>query len=100
MSEPQLSDRARDDLREIWYEVAGRRGEPAADRTTTQILERCRSHARFPETGRSREDLGPGLRSFPVTPYVVFFRPAGETIQVLRVLHGRRDVNRIIREDG
>jgi toxin ParE1/3/4 len=100
MNEPKLSDHAKGDLRQIWYEVASRRGVPAAKRTNAQILKKCRSHAQFPETGRLREDLGPGLRSFPSPPYVVFFRPAGGTIEILRVLHGRRDVNRVTREGG
>jgi hypothetical protein len=38
------------------------------------------------------------LRSFVVAPYVVFFPPAAGTIEVLRFLHGRRDIERIIRE--
>ncbi len=52
-----------------------------------------------PESGRSREVLSPGLRSFVVAPYVVFFRSTADTIEILRVLHGRRDIERIMRED-
>jgi toxin ParE1/3/4 len=99
MTEPRLTDRARDDLRAIWFETANRRDEAAADRMTAKVLEACRAHARFPETGRSRDDLLPGLRSFPVAPFVVFFRPHADTIEVLRVLHGRRDVGPLLRED-
>jgi toxin ParE1/3/4 len=100
MTEPRLTDRARADLGEIWFETAHRRDEASADRMTSKILEACRAHARFPETGQSREDLAHGLRSFPVAPFVIFFRPLPDTIEVLRVLHGRRDVGRILREDG
>ena len=55
---------------------------------------------RFPETGQAREELAAGLRSFPVAPYVVFFRPSADTIEVLRVLHGRRDLRRNMRGRG
>jgi toxin ParE1/3/4 len=49
--------------------------------------------------GRPRDDLAPGLRSFVVSPYVIYFRPAGDTIEVLRVLHGRRDIDTIMKSD-
>jgi toxin ParE1/3/4 len=43
--------------------------------------------------------LDPGLRSFPVHPYVVFYRPQVDTILVVRILHGRRDIERIMSEE-
>lgn len=62
-----------------------------------KILDKCRSHAQFPESGRCREDIIPGLGSFPVRPYVVFFRPEGKSILVLRILHGYRDVEGVMK---
>jgi toxin ParE1/3/4 len=69
-----------------------------ADRVTGKIFDNCRSYTRFPESGRFRTELAPGLRSFAVEPYVVFYRPFGETISVIRILHGHRDIKRIIDE--
>ncbi len=94
MREPELTAKAKDDVRDIWYSVASKGDERAADRLISQILEKCRSRARFPETGRLRDEISPGLRSFPVPPYVVFFRPLEDTILVLRIIHGRRDLKR------
>lgn len=99
MKEPKLADQARDDLREIWYAVASGRDNRTADRLVMQILDKCHNHAQFPESGRLREELSPGLRSFSVPPYVVFYRPHEDTIAVLRILHGRRDLKRITFED-
>jgi len=53
----------------------------------------------WPEAGRRREDIAPGVRSFPVKSYVIFYRQGAGQIQVLRVLHGRRDVPRLFRDD-
>ena len=50
-------------------------------------------------TGRSRDDLIPGFRSFSVSDFVAVFRPVDDTIEVLRFLHGSRDIPRIIREE-
>lgn len=96
MREPLLTDEARNDLAEIWETIAGARDERTANRMHQRILASCRSKAQFPETGRLREEIAPGLRSSVVRPYVVFFRPEGETILVLRILHGRRDVEQIM----
>ncbi|MHB1556576.1 MAG: type II toxin-antitoxin system RelE/ParE family toxin [Isosphaeraceae bacterium] len=68
MRDAELTDQARDDLREIWYSLSRGRDEKAADRLVLQIMEKCRMLARFPESGRLREELADGLRSFNVKP--------------------------------
>ena len=42
--------------------------------------------------GREREELAPGLRSFPFGRYVVFFLPLEGGIDVVRVMHGSIDI--------
>ena len=65
-----------------------------------EALEEClQRQAQFPLASRPRDDILPGLRSVAVSPYVVFFRPVGDTIEVLRILHGTRAVERILREE-
>ena len=57
---------------------------------------RSRMHktlARFPSAGRLRPETGPGIRSFPVRPYVVFYRAARGRIEVLRIIHQQRDLS-------
>lgn len=48
--------------------------------------------ARNPHAGRPRPELGPQVRSFPVLPYVVFYKVEGSRIFVLRIIHGHRDI--------
>jgi toxin ParE1/3/4 len=38
----------------------------------------------------------PGLRSTLVHPYVIFYRIKDETVQIVRVLHGRRNFPAIL----
>ncbi len=99
MSEPRISELAEADLEEAWDYLA-ERNEAAADRLIDTILDRARLHAKLPLMGRPRDELSPGLRSFVVRPYVVFYRPADDTIEVVRVLHGARDIDSIMTEDG
>ena len=52
--------------------------------------------AQNPEMGRRQDDLAPGLRSFPVNSYVIFYMVLSgrEGIDIVRVLHARQDRER------
>ena len=41
---------------------------------------------------RAREDLRPGLRSYPVGRYLIIYRVGGKDVLVLHVLHSSRDI--------
>lgn len=53
---------------------------------------KCESLAKAPTMGRSREELAPGLRSLPVKRYVIFYRQNRGHIEIIRILHGARDI--------
>lgn len=52
--------------------------------------------ARSPLLGRSREDLGSNLRSFPVGDYLIFYVPSKTGITVVRILSGYRDLDKLL----
>jgi len=85
------TERAGRDLVDIWIYVAAD-SPAAADRLLETIDQSCQRLSQFPEMGRRRLELGPSVRSLPAGNYVVFFRPAPAGIEVLRVLHGARDI--------
>ena len=39
-----------------------------------------------------REELAPGLRGFTAGSYLIFYRPLPDSIEVVRVAHGSRDL--------
>lgn len=43
--------------------------------------------------GRSRDELSPGYRCFPVDCYVVYYRIVSGGIAISHVLHGTQDVS-------
>jgi toxin ParE1/3/4 len=49
--------------------------------------------------GRSRLELAPDLRSFPVGQYVIFYLPLPKGVEIVRVLHGARDIESILQEE-
>ena len=81
---------ARTDLDDVWDYVSPA-GKVAADRFVTRIRKQCRLLGRFPGLGKPRDELAPGLRSFPVSPFVIFFRLGERAVEIVRILHGARD---------
>jgi toxin ParE1/3/4 len=46
----------------------------------------------MPQAGRLRQEFHENLRSFAVEHYVIFYRMVSDGIDILRVVHGRRDI--------
>ena len=82
---------ARADLHQIWDYIAEDDVE-AATRLVDLVEEKCTLLARSPDIGRVRDELAPGLRSFPVGRYAIFYRRAKGGIEIVRVLSGWRDI--------
>ena len=81
------------DLDDIWYYVATESGSAdRADRFVASLTERFYLLAKNPYIGRSRDDLRPGLRSFPVLQYVIIYRIEDADVVILHVFHGSRDI--------
>jgi toxin ParE1/3/4 len=89
----RLAPEAAADLDAIWYYVARESGDAeSADHLIDSIAERFALLASFPQMGRRREDLRPGLRSFPVGEYMILYRIEEADVLVLHVTHGHRDI--------
>ena len=82
---------ARSDYDEIWSYLAVR-DLTAADRLIDQFDATLESIAATPRMGRKVEELAPNLRSFPVGNYLIFYRPLEDGIQLIRLVHGARDI--------
>src|SRR5512135_682612 len=81
---------AKADLIEIWLYIA-EENPAAAEALLESINDKCRTLATSPLMGRTRDELHPGIRSFPVGHCVIFYQPIEDGIEVVRVLHGARD---------
>jgi toxin ParE1/3/4 len=98
MARHRLSPEAEADLDEIWLHVAHETGKiEIADRIIDNITERFWLLGQRPHVGRARDDLGPGLRSFPVGGYIILYRSDGKNVRILHVIHGSRDIPRLLR---
>jgi toxin ParE1/3/4 len=79
------------DYDEIWSYVAVRNLE-AADRLVLQFDATLSVIASTPKMGRDAGELATNLRCFPVGSYLIFYRPIQDGIQLIRILHGARDI--------
>jgi toxin ParE1/3/4 len=88
------SPAATDDLLEIWLYIA-QDNLAAGDALIDSIDDKCRVLAEHPQMGRRRTELGSDLHSFAEGRYVVFYRVRSDGIEIVRVLHGARDIPRL-----
>jgi toxin ParE1/3/4 len=49
--------------------------------------------------GRARDELRPGLRSHPYRSYVIFFRCVEDTLEIVNVIEGHRDIPALFGKD-
>lgn len=88
---------ARRDMREATIHYARTAGEAVAAGFVAALRSTLAAIADQPGAGSPRFGLmlhRPGLRSWPLAryPYLVFYMEFEDRIEVLRVLHGRRDI--------
>ena len=93
MTAYRLSRTAGRALEEIARYVGEQSGDPDRGAAyVARLRERCESLATLPgQIGRPRPDLGPEVRSFIDGNYVILFRYSVDAIDILNVVHVRRD---------
>ena len=84
--------RADADLIAIWRYLAPH-SERAADDQLRRLQARCDLLVQFPELGPLRLGRRPDVRQLVEGDYLIFYRVTRSRIEVLRVLHGRRDLS-------
>lgn len=94
-----FSARAEQDLIEIDRLFAGY-SLTATENLLAEIKSRCARLAEFPQAGRSRPQIGTGLRSFAVPARAtVLYRANAQTLRVMRVLYRGRNVQTMKAKD-
>lgn len=97
MRTARITTRARADLDELWFYVSAD-NLSAADRLIDRLIAACQMLADVPLAGRERADLRPGMRSFRVGNYLVFYTPTDSGVEVIRIVSGSRDLPALFEE--
>ncbi len=94
MTDVILSPLALEDLAEIGDYIA-KDNLKAAITFVEQLRDCCYSLGNNPRVGRKREEIRPGIRSITEGNYVILYRSQAVYIEIVRVIHTKRDINKI-----
>ncbi len=96
MSDYVLTPLAEDDLLEIGRYIANDSLE-GASRVLNELHQAMTLLARQPLIGHRRPDLAAEpYRFWPVFSYLIVYRPDTTPVQIVRVVHGARDVRSLL----
>jgi toxin ParE1/3/4 len=86
------------DLVQIWRYLRQHSSLATANRIESTILEKILFLAGSPGAGHWRNGLtDEKVKFFPVYSYLIVYRPDTKPLQVVSILHGRRDVEQVLR---
>jgi toxin ParE1/3/4 len=86
-----LSEEAVLDLEEIWSYIS-EDSVAIADSFIDQLYQKCLEISELVGVGHKRDDLFPNLLSLPYKKYVIFFIRTKHRVEIVRILHGHRDI--------
>jgi plasmid stabilization system protein ParE len=91
-----LTPDAEDDLRAIVDYIAHDSPQNAV-KVFDKIHAAVRKLASFPGMGHRRDDIADeALRVWPVYSFLIFYRPQTRPLEVVRILHGARDIASVL----
>lgn len=94
-----LAPEAAVDLVQIWRYAKENSSLEMADHVESAIRGRLRFLAENPGAGHWRRNLtDEPVKFFPVYSYLIVYRPETTPLQIVCILHGRRDIARLLPE--
>ena len=95
----KLTDDAIFDIDAIWLYLLNKEGVETADRIVTELFKGFDKLAAIPNSGHRRADLtNRQVLFYKIFSYLVIYQPGTKPLQILGVLHGKRNVSRILKE--
>ena len=95
----RLTEDAILDIDAIWLYLVEKDGVETADRVVTELFTVFYKLSDIPNLGHRRADLtSRQVLFYRVFSYLVIYEPGSKPLQILSVLHGKRNVSRILRQ--
>lgn len=93
MASYKLTNKAVEDLTNIWEYTTEEWSEQQADRYYNLLLSMCQEIANQPELGKKYEGITNDLLGLKAENHIIFYRKQkNKTIEITRILHGRMDL--------
>ena len=89
----RLTEPAIQDIEQIADYIARQSGLDQADRFLNNLDAKFVKIAQFPNLGRQRDEILPGLRSLPMDNYLILYMVMGQDVEIFRVVSGYRDLS-------
>lgn len=98
MANYYLTNKAVNDLTEIWNYTFKQWSERQADKYYHDLIESCKEIANNTSLGKSYDKIIPNLLGLKVNRHIIFYRKIRiDEVEITRILHGRMDLrNRIL----
>ena len=94
-----LSNKAVDDLAEIWEYTFDEWSEQQADHYYQFLLDICQELAKNPTSGKNYYEIKSNLLGYLANKHIIFYQVISESeIEVIRILHGSMDLKSRIKE--
>jgi len=99
MSGYRFTNKAVEDLTQIWNYTIIKWSENQADIYYHMLLDNCQELARKPGLGKDYSEITQNLLGIKAGRHIIFYRRIeGNKIEIIRILHGQMDLKRKIKE--
>jgi len=89
-----IAPAAKNDLKDIYQYGLRQWGRTQSESYLSSIKNQFWSLTQQPFMGTERHELLPDTRSLPVESHTLFYRVTANSVEIIRVLHGRQDPQR------
>ena len=98
MAKYKFTNKAVDDLTQIWNYTFNKWSENQADRYYHMLVENCKEVACNPDSGKNYPEVSENLFGFKAGRHIIFYHRIEENeVEITRILHEQMDLkNRII----
>jgi len=99
MGNYHLTNKAVEDLSDIWNYTVDTWSERQADLYYEMLIDFCQYLADSPKFGKNYDEIAEDLYGFRANKHVIFYRTISQNeIEIVRILHGSMDLKNRIRE--
>jgi len=99
MARYRFTNKAVEDLTQIWIYTFNKWSENQADLYYHLLLENCKELASNPDLGKNYSEVTQNLLGFKAGRHIIFYRIIeGNEIEITRILHGEMDLKNRISE--
>lgn len=99
MSNFRFTNKAVEDLANIWNYTFDNWSESQADIYYLLLIENCKKIASNPELGKNYTGISKNLKGLRAGRHIIFFRKIEEnSVEIIRILHEQMDLKHRMRE--